>query len=122
MDENPITGQPGNFHLSSTGRVADSATKLLQQQGPGGKLLPSFSTYSAAEGGVGGLSSLLGKKDGGGGGKESSATEKAAKASSRTGAGTGAAGTGPVGVQKLKRRKSKVVPGGAASSSAAAGA
>ena len=34
MDENPITGQPGDFHLSTTGREKDKLAAPSQIKGP----------------------------------------------------------------------------------------
>lgn len=52
MDENPITGQPGNFHLSSTGRKDKLAAPLGNKQGPlslKDATLPTLNTRVAAE-------------------------------------------------------------------------
>ena len=52
MDENPITGQPGSFHLSSTGRKDKLAVPLGNKQGPlslKDTPLPALDTKTAAE-------------------------------------------------------------------------
>lgn len=52
MDENPITGQPGSFHLSSTGRKDKLTVPLGNKQGPlslKDAPLPPINTKVAAE-------------------------------------------------------------------------
>lgn len=44
IDENPITGRPGEFHLSSTGRKPVPPPQLAQQNGIGGMNGPKINT------------------------------------------------------------------------------
>jgi mediator of RNA polymerase II transcription subunit 6 len=44
IDENPITGRPGEFHLSSTGRKAVPPPQLSKQEGIGPMGVPTLNT------------------------------------------------------------------------------
>lgn len=85
IDENPITGQPGAFHLASTGRVPDKKLALHSNS-----QLPPIST-----GGLSGAAGAAEKKDG---------KDNVGPSSAKT-PKTPSGGSAPA---KLKRRKSKV--------------
>ncbi|KAJ2906594.1 uncharacterized protein MKZ38_000849 [Zalerion maritima] len=99
MDENPILGQPGSFHLASTGRVDPKP-----MGGKNGSNLPLLGPITTS--GVSGLGTLggAGKKGTDGKDKEASATAVG------SGGGTGSAAKTPKtpggGAPKAKRRKS----------------
>jgi mediator of RNA polymerase II transcription subunit 6 len=102
MDENPIQGRPGEFHLSSTGRREQQAKLAVPPAAAGGGVGSSFrsvsSVGSAGEAG-GGKNSQTATKDSDG------ATLAVAAASVKPGKSPK-----PGAAPKPKRKKSKVGP------------
>lgn len=86
IDENPITGRPGEFHLSSTGRKPVPPPQLGQQTGIGAMNGPTINTK------------IDDKKDGKDKAPKSATTPKVKRRKSKKGsAATTPAGTTPMG-------------------------
>lgn len=95
MDENPITGKPGEFLLASTGRKAVNLSTAAALNAKKGALMPMLPTLNTKLGGVG-----PGGAGGGGGGGENplsaKTTGKETKSPKTPGGGS---------LQKGKKRK-----------------
>lgn len=71
MDENPITGKPGEFHLSSTGRKPEVGRLRIPPAGAA-----SSSSARSFGGGAGADAKVKDEKNGGGGGTGTPKTPK----------------------------------------------
>lgn len=95
MDENPITGKPGDFHLTSTGRKAQTKNALTLKEAAAA--LPALNTKNLGAAGSNPLA-------------KGAAAAAAANATGVTGKETKSPKTpGAGGPPKPKRRKSKNV-------------